>query len=164
MILEQLKISLPERIATYITEREITTAAKAAVSADEYVLLHKDSFREHSVARDGVGVRGHCFDTVPFDMTRSKRIGHFKLELKASANYDSGNISNYCHEKGHWKTDCAVLKARTRGVKANVRPVAFAAPVKDCVSELLTLVNQRFWRLMLLWLMCRWWEVMWKSQ
>ena len=59
MILEQFKNSLTESIATYITERKITTAAEAAVSADKYVLLHKGSFRERSVARDGVGARGH---------------------------------------------------------------------------------------------------------
>uniref|UniRef100_A0A8P4K9M3 SCAN box domain-containing protein n=1 Tax=Dicentrarchus labrax TaxID=13489 RepID=A0A8P4K9M3_DICLA len=137
MILEQFKNSLPERIATYITERKMNTAAEAAVSADEYVLLHKGSYRERSMARD-VGERGHCFDAVPFDMTRSKRIGHFKPELNASANFENGNTCNYSHKKGHWKADCAVLKAKTRGVKAIVRPVAFAAPVKVCVSELLT--------------------------
>ena len=31
-----------------------------------------------------------------------------------------------------------MLKDETRGLNANVRPVAFAVPVKDCVSELLT--------------------------
>lgn len=137
MILEQFKNGLPERIATYIMEQKISTAAEAAVSADEYVLIHKSSFRERSVARD-IGARGHCFDAGSFDMMRSKGIGHFKPDLKASANFDNGNICNYCHEKGHWKADCAVLKAKTSGVKANVKPVAFAAPVKACVSELLT--------------------------
>ena len=44
------------------------------------------------MARDGVGARGHCFDAIPFDMMRSKRIGHFNPENKASANFDSGNI------------------------------------------------------------------------
>ena len=89
------------------------------------------------MARD-VGARGHFFDAGSYDMMRSKGIGHFKSDPKESANFDNGNTCNYCHEKGHWKADCAVLKAKTRRVKANVRLVAFAAPVKDCVSELLT--------------------------
>lgn len=42
---------------------------------------------------------------------------------------DSGNICNYCHEKGHWKADCPVLKGKARGTRT-VKPVAFVAPVK----------------------------------
>lgn len=53
IVLEQFKNCLPDRIAKWITEQKLTTAADAAVSADEYVLIHKSSFRERSVARDG---------------------------------------------------------------------------------------------------------------
>ena len=49
---------LPRWIATYINERRITTAAEAAVSADEYV-LHKGSFKERAVDCDDVGWRGY---------------------------------------------------------------------------------------------------------
>ena len=50
---------------TYITKQKITTAVEAAVSADEYVLLHESSFIERSMACD-VGAGGHCFDACPF--------------------------------------------------------------------------------------------------
>ena len=41
MILEQFKNILPDKIATYITEHKLISAAGAAVAADEFVLLHK---------------------------------------------------------------------------------------------------------------------------
>ena len=57
MILEQFKNTLPGRIAMYITERQVTTAVDAAVSADEYVLLHKSSFGESAAVRNDFGWR-----------------------------------------------------------------------------------------------------------
>uniref|UniRef100_A0A674MSI3 SCAN box domain-containing protein n=1 Tax=Takifugu rubripes TaxID=31033 RepID=A0A674MSI3_TAKRU len=47
VVLEQFKNIVPERIATYINEHQIKTAAQAAVLADEFVLTHK-SFRDTS--------------------------------------------------------------------------------------------------------------------
>ncbi len=43
MVLEQFKNIIPERIATYINEQKVKTAAEAAVLADEFVLIHKNS-------------------------------------------------------------------------------------------------------------------------
>ena len=40
MILEQFKNSVPGRIATYISERKVKTAAEAAALADDYLLTH----------------------------------------------------------------------------------------------------------------------------
>ena len=68
MILKQFKNSLSEQIATYITEQKVTTAADAAVSANEYVLLHKSRFVERSVAYDVCGWRGNSSED---DMQRS---------------------------------------------------------------------------------------------
>ncbi|CAJ1087102.1 uncharacterized protein LOC117532417 [Xyrichtys novacula] len=133
MILEQLKNCLPERIAKYITEQKVTTAAAAAVSADEYALLHRNNFRERSAGRDVFGGRGNYSDNVSAEMQRSKKV-LLKSDFKTYGNADSGNLCNYCHEKGHWKADCPVLKAKTRGMRA--KPAAFAAPVQSCsVSE-----------------------------
>lgn len=62
-----------------------------------------------------------------------------KSDFKVSSNFDTSNICNYCHEKGHWKADCAILKAKIKGVKTNVKPAAFAARVKNCfATEVLT--------------------------
>ena len=41
VVLEQLKNSVPERVATYITEHKVKTPRDAAVLADEYVLTHR---------------------------------------------------------------------------------------------------------------------------
>ncbi len=137
MILEQFKNCLPERMAKYITEQKVTSAADAAVSADEYVLLHKSSFRERSVARDGFAGRGNGSDA-SFDMCCAKKVG-LRSDMKVGGTSDSGNICNYCHEKGHWKAECPVLKAKSKGMRTSVKPAASVAPVKDCcVSEVLT--------------------------
>lgn len=40
IVLEQFKNILPERLATFVSEHKIKTAAEAAVSADEYMLIH----------------------------------------------------------------------------------------------------------------------------
>lgn len=58
VILEQFKNTLPGRIATYINEQKIASAAEAAVSADEYVLLHKGSVRERTPGCDDFGWGG----------------------------------------------------------------------------------------------------------
>ncbi len=44
MLLEQLKNSVSQRVATYISERKPDTAYEAAVMADEFSLIHKTSF------------------------------------------------------------------------------------------------------------------------
>uniref|UniRef100_A0A8D0D8B5 SCAN box domain-containing protein n=1 Tax=Sander lucioperca TaxID=283035 RepID=A0A8D0D8B5_SANLU len=41
VVLEQFKDMLPGYIATYVSEKQCVTAAGAAASADEYLLLHK---------------------------------------------------------------------------------------------------------------------------
>lgn len=43
LILEQFKNILPEWIATFVSENKVTSAAQAAVLADEFVLTHKSS-------------------------------------------------------------------------------------------------------------------------
>ncbi len=125
--------NLPERVSTYISERKVVTAGEAAVAADEYILLHKSSFRERHVASD-FGAQRSGFDA-PSDM-RSRKIGHMKPDGKTNRTFDNYDVCNYCHEQGHWKVDCAVLKAKMKGMKTNIRPVAFAATVKtDYVYE-----------------------------
>ncbi len=71
VILEQFKNNLPERVSTYISERKVVTAGEAAVAADQYILLHKSSFRERHVASD-FGAQRSGFDA-PSDMMRSKK-------------------------------------------------------------------------------------------
>ncbi len=46
LILEQLKNSLPSRVATYLNKGKVTTVTKGAVVADEFVLIHKNRSSE----------------------------------------------------------------------------------------------------------------------
>lgn len=144
VVLEQFKNMLPGYIATYVSERKCVTAAGVAALADEYLLLHKGSFRERAITRE-----------------RSWRAGAPKLEAVSRGNVDTN--CNYCHEEGHWKADCPLLHFRNKKVLSKVNPVAAAAPVvTDCVSELLTVqrsLNRMSWQLMPLLLemgLCHW--------
>lgn len=118
MVLEQFKNVLPDRVATYIIERRRVTAADAAVSADEYMLLHKSSFRE---CRNVLGVRGNVSEATVQEM-RSMKVGGFRSGV------DNSNTCNYCREEGHWKADCPLFQSRLR----DVRPSACAAAVTGC--------------------------------
>lgn len=64
MVLEHLKNLLSDCIAMYIIEGKSATAADAAVSVDEYVLLHKSSFGQCSVARNVLGWWGSSSDAI----------------------------------------------------------------------------------------------------
>lgn len=44
LVLEQFRNTLPSQTAIYIAERKVSTAAEAAVLADEYELIHKSCF------------------------------------------------------------------------------------------------------------------------
>lgn len=134
VILEQFKNRLPGRIATYINEHKVASAAEAAVSADEYVLLHKDGVRERTPNRDDAGWGEHSRSTVAADQMRSRKPGFVRFESHSRRNFDSSRSCNYCHEKGHWKADCPGL-SKHRGGHPNVKPAAAAVPVvTGCAS------------------------------
>ena len=68
-----VKNCLPERVATYFTERKVGTAADAAFQ-------FFCSFRERSAAPDGFGAWGKITD-VSFEI-RSKKMGFLKTDSK----------------------------------------------------------------------------------
>ncbi|KAK0131239.1 hypothetical protein N1851_034061 [Merluccius polli] len=136
VILEQFKNTLPGRIATYINEQKIASAAEAAVSADEYVLLHKGDARERTPGRDDSGWGGSRRGAAAADQMRSGRSGLFRAESHSRSSFDSSRSCNYCRKKGHWKADCPGLRSKHRGSNSNVKPAAAAAPVvSGCVSN-----------------------------
>ena len=51
IVLEQFKYILPERLATFMCEHKVETAAQAAILADEYVLTHKSRNRDYSQSK-----------------------------------------------------------------------------------------------------------------
>lgn len=136
VILEQFKNVLPGRLVTHINDREVTTAAEAAVAADEFVLLHKGSFRERTAVREDFAHREN-FVAASGDQGRQWKSGPFKSEPK-SHRFDKVKNCNYCHEPGHWKAECPVLHARSKPGRSGVKPAAAAAPVPAGVGEVVS--------------------------
>ena len=120
VIFQQFKNMLPRWIATYISERRITTAAGAAVSADEYVLIHKGSFKERAVDRDDAGRRGYGSGVASSDQACAVRTSSLKSDFKSRVKLD-------CRESGHWKVDCPVLQAKNKGGRSYVKSMAAAS-------------------------------------
>lgn len=108
IILEQFKNIIPERIVTYINEQKVKTAAEAAVLADEFVLIHKNT---------GVFQRDHYFENLD-------RPTLLKAEYRPIRKIDPNSICRYCLEKGHWKKECPVLKGK---YKAGTKAVGLAS-------------------------------------
>lgn len=46
--------------------------------------------------------------------------------------FDRDKICNYCHEKGHWKADCFVLKNKSKRLAqgSHVKPTVLVASVQ----------------------------------
>ncbi|KAI2655621.1 Erythronate-4-phosphate dehydrogenase [Labeo rohita] len=92
VILEQFKNIIPERTATYINEQKVKTAAEAAVLADEFVLIHKNSIGYQ---------KERNYDNLDRSMSNVV-CGPKKVDPNSSC--------RYCLEKGHWKKECPVLR------------------------------------------------------
>ena len=133
IILEQFKNSVPERIATYINERSVKTAAKAAALADDYGLTHGG---ECSGVRGG---SGHRENSSAGGTWSGRPVRPVVLEQRSErGRHDFDKICNYCHKRGHWRRDCYALKSKTQPTdfpqfSAESQPEAdslgFAAPV-----------------------------------
>jgi len=126
MVLEQFKNSVPSRIAVYIGEHNVKTPEEAARLADDFVLTHKTTFVDWH-ARDVQYIKSP---------SNGNRV--------STGTFDPNKICNYCHEKGHWKADCPVLKKKSKhnAQSSHVKPSALAAPVLSSGSEIFE--NQKF--------------------
>ncbi|KAL0150446.1 hypothetical protein M9458_054263 [Cirrhinus mrigala] len=119
VILEQFKNIIPERIATYINEQKVKTAAEAAVLADEFVLIHKNSSGYQ---------KERNYDNLDRSMSnvvcRPKKV-------------DPNSSCRYCLEKGHWKKECPVLRGK---FKSSTKAVGFASIYscneRSCIGEI----------------------------
>ncbi|KAK0132100.1 Retrovirus-related Pol polyprotein from transposon 412 [Merluccius polli] len=122
MILEQLKNTLPDRIATYINEHKVKSATDGAVLADNYSLIHKIPAREFS-PRSTSNYRERRYSRVNTD-SFSNSVGQGK-----PSDFDPKQDCNYCFGKNHWKKDCPVLMERNmKGGRGKVGLCASSGP------------------------------------
>lgn len=101
---------------------------EAAVTADESEMLQKSVFRDHALVRHELGWRGRGSATFSAEQITLEATGSFKSESKTGADFDNGKVCNYCHQIGHWKADCAILQARNKMFKLNMKPAAAVVP------------------------------------
>lgn len=126
ILLEQFIDCVPPDVATHITERGVTTVSEAATIADEYVLSHKGKSRRNYPADFGTARPVNNSKFTRFESTRPNRFSKFS---------GSDQLCNYCHERGHWKTECPVLRNRGGHFGAkNVKPAAFTALARRKLS------------------------------
>ncbi|KAL2089323.1 hypothetical protein ACEWY4_014011 [Coilia grayii] len=118
IILEQFKNVVPERIAVFINEHKVTTAAEAAVLADEFVLTHRGKSRDlYTHSRE---------EHRPF-VSFSHSAGRQDRPPGSSIDQEK---CNYCLQSGHWKRDCPALRTKNKNRSNPPRSVVCVAPVK----------------------------------
>uniref|UniRef100_A0A671XNE1 SCAN box domain-containing protein n=1 Tax=Sparus aurata TaxID=8175 RepID=A0A671XNE1_SPAAU len=130
MVLEQFKNSIPQRIATYVSEQKVTTVHRAAELADDFVLTHNSGFGEVRVASE-LRRTSNNYGSSRYG-GQSSIVGPAHT-FKASRVRDDGGRSglcHYCHGAGHWKDQCPVLRS---GNKRKSYPTA-PAPALSCSS------------------------------
>lgn len=163
IVLEQFRNILPDRIATYINEHKVKTAAEASVLADEFVLIHKHSFRERSFGRrHGEQRFGQSSHYSVYQSSPPSSPSHGRVDLNASqlqvssesVNRNVGpsgpstlssrdredpTICHYCLDKGHWKKDCPVLKGKNhKGKSSNAKFAGLAVSGAHALSKVST--------------------------
>lgn len=118
VILEQLKNSVPECVATFISEHKVKTPREAVVLADEYVLTHRSVFGTNGEVRR----RNDTYLRQGKTKTVSEAVPP-KSNYSGRSVVASSNTCRYCQATGHWKKKCTVLKAISQ-----VKSAAMAAP------------------------------------
>jgi len=136
MILEQFKNSVPGRIATYINERKVKTAAEAAALADDYLLIHGGEIW-YPGARGDDAHSENCSTGSAWSSRPGRNIWMDQRHERGFREADK--LCNYCHKRGHWKRDCYIFKARSKtGVEGSPKPAMCVGPVLDQVLETLS--------------------------
>ena len=124
--MEQFRETLPENLATYLSERSVETLAEAAVLADEYALTHKVQ-----------GESGRKGGASGYPMSSGSDSSAFKTASNVGK-WDSSRTCKNCLGKGHWKAHCPVLRSKHKSHAGfrPVKPAALVAPVRGTVNLL----------------------------
>ena len=133
MVLEQFKNVVPERLAMFINEHKVKTAAEAAVLADEFNLTHRGSNREYVQYRPSYTREEP--PTTRFSRNYSGQSVTGQVHSSPSES-DVENKCHYCLKGGHWKRECPLLEGREdKGPNSHkwdaVKGVGCAAPVRQ---------------------------------
>lgn len=100
IVLEQFKNSVPEHVATHISERKVKSPSEAAVLADEYALTHKSHFETHKDFRSkSEFTPKHKFSLPGGSYQRPSQ----KFGTGGSKGPVNANTCRYCLAEGHWK-------------------------------------------------------------
>ncbi len=99
VLIEDFKNSLPDKIVVYLNEKKVSILAEAAVSADEFVLTHKNVFVAPARRE------------LPFSMNSDKPKTSKLTKLSGSSDVRE---CFYCHEIGHLIAACPTLKKKNR--------------------------------------------------
>ena len=106
VVLEQFKNSIPQRIATYLSEQKATTVLKAAELADDFVLTHQSSLGDAQRRASSYGNSRYSAQLPTSGPSQA---------FKASrGRYEGGRVCNYCQGAGHWKDQCPVLRSKSK--------------------------------------------------
>ncbi|XP_073732325.1 uncharacterized protein [Misgurnus anguillicaudatus] len=121
VLMEEFKNCLPDKIATYLNEQKVTNVSAAAVLADEYVLIHKESFEKP-----------------PLSLPHSSSVAY--VNSSGHANFkDSMSkvrpVCAYCKKRGHLINSCFLLnKKKSKAVALVKTPLGSDTLHSECVD------------------------------
>ncbi len=126
IVLEQFKNSVPNRVAVYVGEQKAQSATTAAMLADDYVLTHRHVFNQYKYQSSYNAPSTNVSDVV---VHQNKG---FQSENRSNGSRDSDKFCRYCHKRGHWKSDCYMLKPKPKPVTSHsVKGTGLAVPVRS---------------------------------
>lgn len=95
ILMEAFKKCLSDKIATYLNEQKVTNVSAAAILADEYVLIHRESFEKPSIPLSQRGSVTHTY---------SSEHVNFKDEARP--------VCAYCKKRSHLINNCFLLNKK----------------------------------------------------
>ncbi len=121
ILMEELKNCLPDKIATYLNEQKVTNVSAAAILADEYVLIHRESFENSSYPLSQCGPVTHAH----FSEHVSPKDGTAKMRP----------VCAYCKKRGHLINSCFLLnKNKPKAVALVKTSTALQPPQFECMD------------------------------
>ena len=114
LLLEDFKNCLPDKISTYINEQKVRKVSDAAVLADEYLLLHRDTFVKPHLSFDR-GVPAAKPYALP---VKSNFRGEIRADRREVVDAKDRPVCFYCKKSGHTISHCFALNKWNGSPKA----------------------------------------------